>query len=235
MTVDALDIAHAIMSDHLMTSAGIIFDLDGTLVDSERVAQDAGVAAFTSFGMNVDFNYMLGLVGHDWVYCQNKLEQDFGPQDFDAVAQSWRSEVAARREVIVAKPGAVEVLSGLRSRGIPVGVATSSRRVGAEFKLDHCGMAELVQAVVAREDVTCAKPDAEPFETAAKRLGVAKEHCLGVEDSHTGVASALAAGMCVLQVPDLMAPLETAHYIADDLLSGLQLAGVDLAESLRTP
>ena len=215
-----------------MAFAGIVFDLDGTLVDSERVSQDAGIVAFSRFGMNVDLAYMLELVGHDWAHCQKVLEKDFGQQDFESVAKTWRAEVAARRDMMVAKSGAVEALSMLKAMRIPIGIATSSRQAAASFKLAHCGLSTLVDVVVAREDVQRAKPDAEPFIAAANLLGVPANSCLGVEDSHTGVASALAAKMTVLQVPDLMPPVGSAHFVADDLLSGLKLAGVDLAESV---
>ncbi|WP_050530431.1 HAD family hydrolase [Pseudaestuariivita atlantica] len=211
-----------------MPHAGIIFDLDGTLVDSERHAQEAGIRAFRSLGVPADMEFMLRLVGKDFQSGIRIVRDTFGEIDFAALDEMWRADFHANLDDLEPKPGAVAALTHLRDRDIPVAVATSSRTEGARIKLASTGLASLVDLIVSRDDVTHAKPHPEPYLTAAARLGFEAATCLAVEDTPTGVASALAAGCRVLHVPDLLPGTGSpAHHVAPDLLSGLAAMGVD--------
>jgi HAD superfamily hydrolase (TIGR01509 family) len=102
--------------------------------------------------------------------------------------------------------GVTALLDELRARGIPAAVATSSRAAHALPHLGTAGLLDLFETVVTRDDVTHPKPHPEPYLTAARRLAVAPGGCLAIEDSHSGVRAAHAAGLQTLMVPDLVAP-----------------------------
>src|SRR5690606_8655070 len=104
------------------------------------------------------------------------------------------------------KPGARELIEGLRARSIPTAIATSSRRPHASHHLAAAGLLDLFETVVTRDDVLHPKPHPEPYLTAARRLGSDPRQCLALEDSNAGVLAAHAAGMQTVMVPDLVHP-----------------------------
>ena len=120
---------------------------------------------------------------------------------------------------------------------MPAAVATSSRSPHALGHLGRAGLLELFATIVTRDDVEHPKPHPEPYLTAARWLGVAPQACVAVEDSHSGVRAAHAAGMQTVMVPDLVHPsdeiaalcvavLESLHHLRD-------AAFPELAEALR--
>jgi HAD superfamily hydrolase (TIGR01509 family) len=103
-------------------------------------------------------------------------------------------------EGLVWRPGALELLRAVRLSGLPTALVTSTGRRLVEVALDTLGR-ENFDVIVCGDEVVMPKPDPEPYRTAATLLGVAVEDCVAVEDSPTGVASALASGAVVLAVP----------------------------------
>ena len=124
-------------------------------------------------------------------------------------------------EGLVWRPGAFELLCAVRAAGIPTALVTSTGRRLVEVALDTLGR-ENFDVVVCGDEVRLPKPDPEPYRTAARLLGVRIEDCVAVEDSPTGVASAVASGAAVLAVP---AELELPETDGVHLLSTLE--GVD--------
>jgi HAD superfamily hydrolase (TIGR01509 family) len=104
------------------------------------------------------------------------------------------------REPRLPLPGARELLRALRGRGVPVALCTASYRRWVDAVLAAAGIDAMFDAISAADDVEHTKPDPAPYLLAASRLGVAPEACVVVEDSLTGVTSALRAGMHVLQL-----------------------------------
>jgi HAD superfamily hydrolase (TIGR01509 family) len=206
----------------------VIFDLDGTLVDTEALAMAAGQTAADRHGWAWSEAFFQSLIGGDGAGTSAKLAAEFGPENVERFHDAWNEA----HDVLLAqglpvKPTAHALLDALTARGIHHAVATSSGRESAEEKLKAAGLRERFDVVVTRQCVTNPKPDPEPFLTAARRLGVAPERCLAFEDSTPGLKAARAAGMTVVHVPDIaMAERHHAHHVARDLLSGAAMAGL---------
>lgn len=209
--------------------AAAIFDLDGLLLDTERLAHEAAHEALDSLGAARAPGLFESLTGKDEKTSARLIGAHYGP-DFplEEFALRWNAGFRARTERdIPLRPGATDLLEALSARRLPLAVATSSRRAGAERKLDVAGLARYFQAVVSVNCVARPKPAPDPYLLAAERLGQPAARCIAFEDSDTGAAAAQAAGMVVVQIPDRLATDgRHAHHLATDLMEGARLAGL---------
>ena len=203
----------------------ILFDLDGTLVDTESLSITAGMAAFAEHGHTVTRAFFESLIGSDDKTSDAAFRGAFPGIDLAAVNQSYRAKYHAQvAKGIPLKPGVTTLLPTLRK---PAAIVTSSGRSSAANKLAITGLAAHFAEVITRDDVTKAKPDPEPYLLAARLLGVAPNRCLVFEDSEPGAEAAHRAGCKVVQVPDILPSQgRWAHHIAPDLLTGARLAGL---------
>ncbi len=190
--------------------AAVVFDMDGTLIDSESVYRAALVHALESVGLAADAAFLHGLSGLAGPEVTARIRARFGA---DFPLQAFRGHYAVRRDELAAngiplKPGAAEALRFVAGRGLPLALATSAHREPALAHLRRLEVLAHFDVLVTREDVAQAKPHPDLFLAAAERLGVAAADCLAVEDSPTGVQAALAAGMMTVMVPDVAPPTE---------------------------
>ena len=188
----------------------VVFDLDGLLLDSERLIRDAMLAVSPRFGKAIDLPFFLGLVGHTRADNDIQLRRHFGDalslEEFHAaVREHIQAEAAAGAAL---KAGVVELLNTLDRARLPRAIATSSSHEWVDRHLIAHKLTERFNAVIARGDYTHSKPHPEPYLTAARQLDVAPEGCIALEDSYSGVRAAHAAGMMTIMVPDLLAPTD---------------------------
>lgn len=203
----------------------ILFDLDGTLIDTESIALATGLVAFAAHGHDVDATFMHGLVGKDEPTAAQIIRAALPGVDLDAVNLLWRKGFNdGVNSGLTLKAGALDLLPALSA---PLAIVTSTGRAGAHHKLGLAGIAEAFTHVVTLDDVRAPKPDPEPYLLAATLFGVSPSRCLVFEDSETGAEAANRAGCVVVQVPDVV-PSEGrwAHHLAPDLLTGARMAGV---------
>jgi HAD superfamily hydrolase (TIGR01509 family) len=202
---------------------GVIFDMDGLLVDTERVYYDALLGAALSVERDMPHDFVCSMIGVPGPECVAMIKTYYGDgfpmERFDA---EYDRLVAARlAESIPLRAGARELVTYLSGRGIPQAIATSSRRPTVERYMNGVGLLEHFSAIVCREDVVHAKPAPDPFLKAAALLGLEPGECLVLEDSYHGIAGAHAAGAMPIMVPDLLTATEAVCAqcvaVADDL------------------
>ena len=189
----------------------VVFDMDGLLVDTEVLYCEALSAQAAAMGYALTTDVLKRMIGHTWAGgSAGVLKDHFGEAfDTDALRDGSIARFYELAEGGVAlKAGVREVLDVLRARAIPRAIATSSRRTEVEHHIGHHGLLDQFQAIVASGDYPRPKPNPDPFLVAAERLGVDPMDCLALEDSHTGVRAASAAGMMTIMVPDMLDPTE---------------------------
>jgi HAD superfamily hydrolase (TIGR01509 family) len=203
----------------------ILFDLDGTLIDTESIALAAGLAAFARHGHDVSRSFLESLIGKDNPTAERMTLATYPGVDIAAVNRTLEASFAEEIERgLPLKPGA-EVLLSMASH--PRAIVTSTGRPGAHRKLGIAGIADAFTHVVTLDDVRAPKPDPEPYLLAASLFGVAPSRCLVFEDSETGAEAAHRAGCVVVQVPDVVPSRgRWAHYLAPDLVAGARMAGL---------
>lgn len=203
--------------------SAVVFDMDGTLLDTEAVFRDIVFDVCGTLGFEMTDDVHLSIVGTSHETTNRILVEAYGVSFpytlFDQHCRTMMHERLA--EAVPVKAGVHEMLAELRGRRIPAAVATSSRSPHAFGHLGRAGLLELFDTIVTRDDVANPKPHPEPYLTAAGRIGVRPEHCLAVEDSHTGVRAAHAAGMQTVMVPDLVGPTADIEALCAAVLDSL--------------
>ena len=183
----------------------IVCDMDGLLIDSERLERRVWQAAAVDHSVEMSDERFASFVGHPAEECDRLLGLYYG-EAFDVSgfrsACHRRMRAIVEREGVPLRPGAREWIAFVRELGIPLGLATSSAPTLVPERLGD--LVSTFSAVVTRADVARGKPHPDLYLEAAARLGVAPEASLALEDSPTGAQAALAAGMPVVVVPDLV-------------------------------
>ncbi|BAL90591.1 putative haloacid dehalogenase-like hydrolase [Actinoplanes missouriensis 431] len=181
----------------------VLFDMDGTLVDSERLWGIALAELAVRAGGTLSGAARLAMVGSSMSRSMRIFREDLGQPDRpEAPDVAWLTDRVGElfADGLVWRPGAMELLLAVRDAGIRTALVTSTGRRLVEVALKTLG-AENFDVVVCGDEVTTPKPDPEPYRTAAALLGVPISRCVAIEDSPSGLASAVAAGAAVLAVP----------------------------------
>ncbi|MCL1899077.1 MAG: HAD family phosphatase [Promicromonosporaceae bacterium] len=202
--------------------AAVLWDMDGTLIDSEPYWMAAETELVESHGGTWTEEQALQMVGNS-LPTSAKILQQAGVDLTEAAIIDFLLErvVAQVKAHTPWLAGARELLSALVAAQVPCALVTASYRQFAEIVVERSGGA--LQVVVTGDEVTHGKPHPEPYLTAAARLGVPAERCVAIEDSDTGIASAMAAGARVLGVESHV-PLPASPLLS----TASSLARVDL-------
>ncbi|WP_189081133.1 HAD family hydrolase [Mangrovihabitans endophyticus] len=204
----------------------MLFDMDGTLVDSEKVWDVALHELAERAGGRLSPPARQAMIGSTMSRTMQLMRDDLGQPDRpEAPDAAWLTDRVFELfgNGLVWRPGAHELLRAVRADGLPTALVTSTGRKLVEVALDTLGR-ENFDVVIVGDEVDAPKPDPEPYLIAAGKLGVPITACVAIEDSPTGMASALASGAAVLAVP---AELELPPTDGVHLRTSLE--GVDAA------
>ncbi|MBI3438311.1 MAG: HAD family phosphatase [Proteobacteria bacterium] len=198
----------------------VVFDLDGTLIDSEALVREAYLTTSGQFGVTLSDAQFLSLVGlnrdDNDVQLRGYWGADFPLEDFHTANRAFLLE-----RVAPLKAGATELLDALDELGAPYALATSSGPPWVERHFTAYSLSDRFHAVVTRVDCANGKPHPEPYLKASAALRAAPTDVLALEDSHAGVRSAHAAGCMTIMIPDLLAPNDEmrakALHVLEDL------------------
>ena len=213
--------------------AAVLFDLDGTLVNSEPINVESVVLAVRQLGRELDKDDHQFIIGHSWNEIHQRIVSKHGltvsMDELIARAVDEKRTLVARQG-LPHLPGAVAAVKRLGRRS-PLAVVTGASRVEAQEALESLGLTADFAFVLAAEDYGRGKPDPEPYRTAMERFGAPPAACLVIEDATPGIRSGLAAGAKVVGVRagnysgyDLSlahAVVDTLDEVTDDLVGAL--------------
>ncbi len=214
--------------------AAVLFDMDGTLVDSEGLwlqAEEAVMRSLGSHWSSSDQAHCLG--GPLERVAEYMIDRSGASNSVDEVGTMLLDEMEHRLRTspLVWRPGARELLIECRDTGLPTALVSASWKRLIDAVAGHIHDDLRITAfdvVVAGDDVEQSKPHPDPYLMAARLLGVHPEDCLAIEDSPTGVRSAAAAGCRVVAVPHIAEVREPGAHVIDSLeeasVEGLWLA-----------
>jgi HAD superfamily hydrolase (TIGR01509 family) len=204
--------------------AGVVFDLDGVIVDSEQVWDEVRSEYTREAGGRYSDRAardMMGMSSTEWsAYMSEELGLPGTPEEINAaIVERMLARYGEAPPLI---PGAVEAVRAVAER-LPVAIASSSNPELIEVVLAAAGLTDLVPEAVSSQEVARGKPAPDVYLEAARRLGIDPTQAAAVEDSHNGILSAKAAGMLVIAVPNPhFPPDEDAMAQADVVLSSIR-------------
>ena len=217
--------------------SGIIFDMDGILIDSERQSNEGWLWAAAQLGVDMPMWLIDSFKGAPAELCCKFFDDYYkGVIDYWEAKELRTQHVYKIRETegIPVKKGVKDIFEYIRNNGLKCAVATSTRRESAEKTLHEIGVWDYLDAVVYGDEVERGKPEPDIFLRAAKAIGVNPSEAVVVEDSINGIKAGYAAGMRVVHIPDTIAiddDIRKLTYMVCDDLNGL----IDVVESINKP
>ena len=202
----------------------IIFDMDGLMIDTERLALKAWRLAGADFGFPISDDIFITMVGRNRKDSDRTLVEIFG-SDFpvDAVRKKYRTYLDGWIDEgkLAVKSGLLELLTFLDKISMPKAVATSTEYERAIYKLSLTNLLDHFPIVIAGDQIEKGKPAPDIFLAAAAQLGVLPKGCLVLEDSDAGIHAAYEAGMTPVMIPDMKPPSKESLAFAHRIFGGL--------------
>jgi len=210
--------------------SGVILDLDGLLLDTERLQFEIGPAVLRSLGHEVEPSFFRRLVATPQAENARIINQELGIGiDAAALDAAWNDAFHARMlQGIPVMPGVGDFLDALDRHRLPRAIATNGVTARARWKLAQTNLLDRIDDVVGIDQVERGKPAPDVYLEAARRLALDPSACVALDDSDLGVRAALAAGVgTVIQVPDLLPSRELrAHHQAASLDAARGILGL---------
>lgn len=209
--------------------SALLFDMDGLMIDTETLSARAWQQAADSLAIPLQAHHIDAMVGLATEHCLSYLQQALPGADIVRFGQVARAiyHRSLREDSIPLKPGIIELLHWCQQHQVPRAVATATQRTLADIKLQRSGLAGYFEHSVCGDEVKHSKPAPDVYLQAAALLGKAPAACIVLEDSPYGAQAALAAGMQVIVVPDLVTPdssiTKQALAVCQDLLAAQAL------------
>ena len=217
---------------------GVMFDMDGLLLDTERLFLRSFVKTREHFGMSGNPEIFISCIGlrPDIAAPIIRASLDAGT-DFETFNDQWNRYIAVEFSgEIPCRPGAKTLLRILSEKKIAIGVATSTATDLARQHLQSSGLLDFIGPIVGGDMVARPKPDPQAYMMLADALGRVATDCVAFEDSDVGTRAAVASGATTVQVPDMLtvsdAVRNLGHVIAPSLLDGALAVGLIGADDM---
>lgn len=209
------------------TIKGAVFDMDGVLIDTEKLYLRFWKQAAADFGYKMEDEHVFAIRSLARKFSVPKLKGFFG-EDFPTEDVRQRRTELINAHInkygIDLKKGLFELLDFLKARGIRLAVATATPRERTLMYLEKINALGYFDAVICGDMVTSGKPDPDIYLTAARELGLPPEECAAFEDSPNGILSAHAAGCQAIMIPDLTEPDDDIKPLLSAVYSSLDEA-----------
>lgn len=208
---------------------GIILDMDGLLLDTEKLYVRFWMEAARFYGYPMEFEHALSIRSLNRQFTTEKLAGYFGSFDYQPVHDKRVELMNAyiKEHGVEAKKGASELLEYAHNNGIKLALATSSPFERAKEQLESVGLFKYFQEFACGSMVKNSKPQPDIYLLASEKLGLDPKDCIALEDSPNGVKAAFAAGCAAVMVPDLDKPSEELlpmlYAVCDDLSQVISL------------
>lgn len=211
----------------------ILFDLDGVIIDSEALHNEAVAAAVATHGVLVPDALFEEFVGIPDVVLLDHINRHYLGGRGDVAALLAEKQVAFLKVAhqVRAIPGAVEFIRVARQHFQALGLATSALKSNQQLAFDQLDLHRFFDAVVTADDVTRTKPDPEPYLRVAERLGLPTDECVVIEDSRNGIRAGKAAGCVVIGLTTTYPAASLRSASADDVCSSF----AEIADLLGVP
>ena len=198
--------------------SAVIFDCDGTLADTEPIAEAALVTPLARHGYAMTVKDRRAVAGRDFrdTYEYFRRIHPTLPV-LDIVRRSFLNDVLTALPDVSVYPDAIETLTALKAADVPLAVVSSSERLRLDATLRAAGFLGLFSVSVAGDEVEVGKPSPMGYLLAARRLGVSPRDCVVAEDTAVGVQAALAAGMKVVGIRRLSGDIGPATCVVPKL------------------
>ncbi|MDY6325229.1 MAG: HAD family phosphatase [Catonella sp.] len=203
----------------------VLFDMDGLILDTEKVYSTCWIAAAKEFGFDLSGGKQLKLRSNCAKYAVPLMHEMFGPEcDYLAIRERRKvlMEEYFKTHEVEKKPYVEELLRFLKDKGIKRAVSTATNETRTKEYLTRTGLYDKFDEIICASMVENGKPDPDVYMYACERLGEKPGDCLALEDSPNGVLSASRAGVPVIMVPDLSEPddddLSRVYGVAKNLL-----------------
>lgn len=199
--------------------AAVLWDMDGTLIDSEPYWLQSETRLASDYGSSWDSSEGHQLIGMNLYESSKLLRAKFAIEDLDdqqVIDRLTADVVAQLREALPWRPGALELLTELRARGVKTALVTMSMGEMAQLVADHIEF-DAFDVIVSGDQVINGKPHPEPYLRACEALGVDPRQTIAIEDSNTGARSAVAAGCVTIGVPNIVEITEPKARIVTSL------------------
>jgi cystathionine beta-lyase len=221
---DGLDRLTRAIKAYTAPVKGVVFDMDGLLLDTEKLVQRVWTEVGTRFGYPDMGEQIYHTLGFNRQRRKAYFESVYGPEwpDADIVAACGvRFTEIVQTEGIPVKKGAKELLQHLKDKGIRIGLATSTSEEHAREELEGTGLWDFFDGRIFGNMITQSKPAPEIYEKACKAIGVDPAEAIALEDAPSGIRSAFAAGLRVIMIPDMVQPTEEVRALTFDVRESL--------------
>lgn len=204
---------------------GVLFDMDGILLDTETIAWRIEKQVMQDNGYEVEENLKNKIMGANHTQIEKIMKNIYGEDfDFELFTQIKREKIQKELDEhgVPKKEGVDFLLQYLKENQYKIAVASSTRYNTVVRLLKAANIYSYFDAIIGGDVIEKSKPEPDIFLQAAKNIGILPKYCLAIEDSANGVKSASSAGCVTIMVPDLIAPTKELESLANAVLSSLK-------------